>query len=527
MVRVMIKTFSLSQQVKNAYRVNSILFSLQQIPLVKKLLPSTLYQSVGLKIFATIVSMIVEISNIFFTKPLYLVLMIFLPSYNNQVFNGDTFIHIFLFLTILGTCFNSHFFEASKHKYYAISLLKMDARKYVLSNAIYFSGKIIIGFLSTTVLLGLLFDINMIICVLMPFFTVSAKMIFNAYTLYKTEKTQKVFNEDKPTPLRWVIWAVCVAFAYAPLFAGISINQDVFVWVAIATIIGGIPSVIYIWKFKGFTILYKQLLSTGGVIFNIEDTIAETNKKEFGKIIENLQVETNKKGYAYLHEIFVKRHRKLLMRAAKNLTIIIFAAVVAALVGVFAIGDFSQQVNEFTLTFLPYCLFIMFYLNRGQAITRIMFANCDCSMLSYKFYRQPKAVLELFTKRLKTVVGLNLMPASVMAIGLPLLLYCSGGTDNVLNYFVLFASIIAMSVFFSTHSLILYYLLQPYNKETKVKSGTYNIVNMITAVVVFSLMNTRLPTLWFGVCSIVFMVLYIFLAVFLVYRFAPKTFKLR
>ena len=46
------KTLKLSFSLKNTYRVNSILYSLMQIPLIKKLLPDRLYQVRGLKIFA-------------------------------------------------------------------------------------------------------------------------------------------------------------------------------------------------------------------------------------------------------------------------------------------------------------------------------------------------------------------------------------------------------------------------------------------------------------------------------------------
>ena len=37
------KTFILSFSLKNTYRVNGILYSLKQIPLVKRLLPEALY----------------------------------------------------------------------------------------------------------------------------------------------------------------------------------------------------------------------------------------------------------------------------------------------------------------------------------------------------------------------------------------------------------------------------------------------------------------------------------------------------
>lgn len=54
----MLSTLRISFSLKNTYRVNSILYSLKQIPLVKLLLPATIYQAKGLKIFANVLSLL-------------------------------------------------------------------------------------------------------------------------------------------------------------------------------------------------------------------------------------------------------------------------------------------------------------------------------------------------------------------------------------------------------------------------------------------------------------------------------------
>ncbi|MBS7175566.1 MAG: hypothetical protein KH056_05215 [Clostridiales bacterium] len=122
---------------------------------------------------------------------------------------------------------------------------------------------------------------------------------------------------------------------------------------------------------------------------------------------------------------------------------------------------------------------------------------------------------------------INLLPAFVIAAGLPLILFFSGGTENVLNYAVLFISILSMSVFFSVHHLICYYLLQPYNVNTEIKSSTYQIVTWGTYMVCWLFINVRLDTLVFGVSVTAFSILYCIIACVLAYQYAPKTFKLR
>ena len=70
------RTFALSFSLKNTYRVNSILYGIKQIPLIKKLLPDTLYQSRVLKGLANVISILWEILSVFLGKLLYFLLMI-------------------------------------------------------------------------------------------------------------------------------------------------------------------------------------------------------------------------------------------------------------------------------------------------------------------------------------------------------------------------------------------------------------------------------------------------------------------
>ena len=160
-------------------------------------------------------------------------------------------------------------------------------------------------------------------------------------------------------------------------------------------------------------------------------------------------------------------------------------------------------------------------------LSLIHILNCDHSLLTYSFYKQPRFVLKLFQIRLREIMKINAVPAGVIGVGLALILFATGGTDNPLNYAVLVVSILCMSLFFSIHYLTIYYLLQPYNAGTELKSGTYSLVLSATYLACFFMMQLRMPTLVFGMMTIVFCVLYSVVACVLVYRFAPKTFRIR
>ena len=113
-----------------------------------------------------------------------------------------------------------------------------------------------------------------------------------------------------------------------------------------------------------------------------------------------------------------------------------------------------------------------------------------------------------------------------MSLVISILLALSGGASYI-TYIVVFLSIIAMSIFFSVHNLILYYLLQPYNIGMEMKSTTYTIASLVTYWLCYYISDLKVSSLTFGIIMILFAIIYSLVSLFLVYRYAPKTFKLR
>ena len=270
------------------------------------------------------------------------------------------------------------------------------------------------------------------------------------------------------------------------------------------------------------------MLTLNNIIFDTKATNVANKKKQYEASIDaKVMINSNKKGYGYFNELFIKRHRNILTRSAIITSLIALGVILITFIGTLIDKQVYIDINKMTLTSLPYFVFIMYVINRGSVITQAMFINCDSSMLNYRFYRQPKVILELFKKRLKTLIKINMIPSLVIAIGLPFLLFVTGGTSNDLNYILLFISIISLSVFFSVHHLVIYYLLQPYDINMKAKSSTYSIVNGITYFICYLCIDLSYPTLIFATFVTLFSVIYILAALYLVYKYAYKTFKLK
>lgn len=522
------KTLRISFSLKNTYRVNGILFSLKQIPLLKRLLPATLYRIRGLKIFANILSVLWEIASAFIGKCLYFFTMVCgVGILYKELPENAVFLHILLFLTIVGSFMNTELFNPTKDKYYAMMLMRMDAREYTLVNYIYSILKVVIGFLPFTFLFGRDKGLPFWFCLLLPLCIAGMKMFVAAASLRDYERRGYGYNENKLSKYLWVCIALLLGITYAPPAFGFVMPEFVSMIIFLACIPLGTVGLIKVMTFQDYHAINKELLSD---LTNQMDGTATTQllkQANENKISTDTSITSNRKGFEYLNELFIKRHKKILWNSTKKFSYVCIFLVAAAMVGIYLFPEEKSDINEIVMTYLPYFVFIMYTINRGTNFTQALFMNCDHSLLTYSFYKQPGLILSLFQIRLREIMKINAVLALVIGGGLALILFTTGGTDNPLNYVVLIVSILCMSFFFSIHYLTIYYLLQPYNAGTELKSGTYRIVSAVTYIICWAFMQIRMPIMVFGILIIVFCVLYSIVASILVYRLAPKTFRIR
>ena len=184
--------------------------------------------------------------------------------------------------------------------------------------------------------------------------------------------------------------------------------------------------------------------------------LKQANEK---KISADTSITSRRRGFEFLNELFIKRHRKILWNSTKKISYICTFIIAGIMAVIFMRPEIKPVINGMILTWLPYFVFIMYGINRGTNFTQALFMNCDHSLLTYSFYKQPAFVLRLFRIRLREIMKINAVPALVIGGGLALILFVTGGTETPLNYALLIISVLFMSLFFSIHYLMIYYLL--------------------------------------------------------------------
>ena len=520
------RTFRISYSLKNTYRVNTILYSLKQIPLIKKLLPAKIYGVKELKIFANILSAMWEVASVFIWKLLYFVTLVCgVGAIYSRLPSDEVFLHVFLMLTIIGFILNTHLFNPTRDKYYAIILLRMDAKGYTLTDYFYRLLKDIIGFLPMTLIFGLLNKVPLWICFIIPFSVVAGKIFCSAISLANYEKRGKAYNENKLSIPVWIAVLLLLVITYGMPAMGYVIPEKAVITLLIAFIPLGLLGIRKIITFGEYRQVNQEILAQ--MLLQL-DSAKNINKKSAEKMIsKDRKISSAKKGFEYLNELFMKRHRKILWQSTRIQAIVILILVIIAVIFVKISSGISEETYGLMIQNMPYFVFIMYAINRGMGFTKALFMNCDHSLLTYSFFKQPNCILRLFAIRLREIIKVNLLPATVLGAGLSVIFYMIGGSGKLFECILVFLSVISLSVFFSVHYLTIYYLLQPYNPSTEVKSGTYFIIQFITYVVSFIMIYIKLPVFIFGILCVAFCVIYCVVACILVYRFAPKTFRLR
>lgn len=522
----MFKTFLISTKIKKTYAFNKYLSFCANIPFLKKVISPKTYQSKILQITFSLINFFKAIFNIFLSKFIYILILIFISSLYPSA-SPLIFLHLFVFFTLIGTITNTELLTPTKEKYYSIILLKMDAQKYALCNYLTFLLKNYFGLLPFIILTGIYLKYPLYIFLLMSIFPVITKPILIAYNLHHFSKTTCIYEEKLPSPVVWFVLSILIISGLLLPYFNITFNYSIFLILFFLFLILGTYSLFKIFTYPYYLKLYKKILIPTNV-FNLETANTTTMKNNYAQEINyNLKFKSTKKGYQKFHELFVKRHYHLLNKALKTQSLIILTIFIFLIFLIILKPPTKNIINNLILNYLPYFSIIMYALNRGTAITKAMFINSDHSLLTYPFFKSPKILLGLFKSRLKTIIKVNFFPALLIAIGLTSLLYLTGGTTNNLNYLILFTTIIAMSIFFSVHYLVLYYLFQPFSIHNEFKNNFYLIIQGLTYLICYYIMGLKLTIVTFGIWTLIFTIIYILIALILIYKLAPKTFKIK
>lgn len=514
-------------------KINMWIYYLSKVPLLGKAISDDLYRSNKVKIVIANIIRVFSFIFMFAGKFVYLIIMIGLPAkfFAEKIgLNQDLIeLQIFFFLSfILGPLMNNQFVTNLAKDFCMINLMRFDAKRYYLSTIFFSYAKDLVGFFIVIKILGAsLVETFVIVFALMAF-----KLIIQAMYLF----ANKVIGFHPSTKPAFILTLIFVPFilAYALPLVGISINIKAMlmnIYFIFLLVILTIIALMYLISYKKYTILAKKILAKDDIdkINSLATNaafsdVAINDMKINEKSLKN-DKHKDKQGIEYLNLKFIERHKKVMLNPIRKRVIGVLILFIATIVLSIFIPESKKTISEVILNSTGALVFILYIISIGEKTTKAFFFNCDNSLLRYPFYREPKIILDNFKARLKIVTIFNLVPALAIAISLSILMILTNG--NLLKFAPIFISIISLSIFFTVHYLFLYYIAQPYTSQLTIKSPIYKFASVAIYVLAYAALQIRTASLVFTMGIIILTVTYIVISIFLVYKHAHKTFKLK
>ena len=521
----MINTLKMSLKIDFNYAINSFIYNLKKTPILKNIIPISLYSKEGFKKFIRILGVICTSLRLIVFRIMYVLVIYYISKFIGKNI-PETFIHIFFVFSVIGMFINTSILSTSRKKYISVILFNMNAKKFMLSH--YILSSITSLFLNTLILLFVMYNLNvpLYMAFILSFFSLFSKNIGEAISIYCYRKRKIKFLNQK---LYFIIIGIGLLISALPII-NIYFNSNIIILLTILSLILSIFSLIYILRVDDYKLIYKQLNTLNSAILESDNDLLDrqliVNIREEDKKIDERKLK-NKTGYDLFNTIFFERHKYILFRSAKLMTILLSLVFIITIIVIFEFPKYNLLINKIIVENIGWLVIVMYFINRGAIVTQAMFFNCDHSMLKFNFYRKPDVIVGLFKRRLSTLMRINLLPTIVIAIAIPTIIFLTGGLPHNFDYLNIFVFTIATSIFFSIHYLVIYYLFQPYNEYMKIKSPTYSIVSFITYFVSYLFTKININLTIFCTLIIIFTLLYTVVALKLVYKKAPYTFKIK
>lgn len=281
----------------------------------------------------------------------------------------------------------------------------------------------------------------------------------------------------------------------------------------------------YFKNFKGYDKIIEKTINVYKIAVkdakDIQDGVVKIENKDINK-----KEKIKGQGFVYLNKIFFKRHKKHLLKPTLIKSGIFLILGIGGFLFASSLTIKAKEIYKILIFIIPIISYILF---KQDIILMAFYKNCDSSLLYYNFYREDKNLLKMFWLRLNSIFKLMLIPMGAMFtiyIGFAIKFLIKTDLNLLLPIFY----ILLNAIFFTVLPLFQYYIIQPFDKEGKQKSVVLVLMNMfLYYIFIFGLpaLATKIGEIKFMLIISIFMVAFVGLASFLIYKFAPKTFKIK
>ena len=497
----MIRDILFKNKVDKTILINSRIFQLKKIGFIKKDDISSFEKNIAI-ISGVFINILRNLAiNLFYFYNIYLII-----SFITKNSVSNIYTNLYIVLSVFGALINSKILKTSNTKYHSVILLNMDTKSYTLSDIFsYISLSFVFHFISLFILRNKIgFSISNIL--ILTSFMVLIKILGEIFNLLYFKKKKNTFLNN--TILYFSILIILLLSGILLSYFNYFISFKILFYANLILLFPCICSIIYLFMFKDYKYFYKRLIN----ITNYKD--AELDISLAGR---NYSICDFKNPYSFINTIFIKRHSGVILSPIYRNTIIITFVLLLLI----ALSIYNSVINRvvgiYIFKYFNILFLLIYLLNKSSFITKLFFNSCDKSLTTYSFYNEKDNLYGLLSERLKSFTLINMLPVLPIAILFPILLTVTGKI-SVLTIILLFFAIILLSIFFTIHFIGMYYLLHPYDKDSKIVDLRYQIINSVIVILLFIIIGVHVKLSFLLGLIISFSVIYISIILFLLYK---------
>lgn len=535
----MLRTINTLLTIRTSIRVNMLIYYIQKLPLIGKLIHESSYANLKLKKAASVVALLLTMLWGFAMRFAYIGILVYLPVVSlgaglSAEQSLRQFVHIFAIISfVVASVSSATVLEPKREKYVAVKLMRLSPAGYMKASLGYRYVTFLVYLLPALLLFEMLVGATITEAILLAVL-ITLWRIFAEYAHLKLfEKTGMVLIKHNV-----IIWSVIIlgyAVAYLPLLLNwVPSTETVLLSLPACLVIAaaGLVGAVKLARYPGYREAVDAASKRDDPLLNLGQMMSDAEKKSVSVKDSDYKVEPgqqgkleSKEGYAYLNALFFVRHRSLIRGPVnKRLAIIGIFGVAGAIL----MGLFQEQVQRLEWKIegiFPMLAMLMYFMTVGEKVCKAMFYNCDLSLLRYSFYRN--AAYEHFRIRFGKVLGMNLSIAAALGMSLTVIAALVGGEWFGRELLMIWICVIALSVFFTVHHLFMYYIFQPYSTELNVKNPLYYLVNMAVSAACGASIFLRVPGSLLTGIILTLTLIYLLVAFVLVRKYGIRTFRVK
>ena len=520
---------------------NGLFYFLGRLPLIGNSVPTTmLYREYGVKKGIAFIKLIFSLLLQIFLHNLPFVISMLIAKGVNSFVSHEVSIFLVWLIVFNGIflMIGKTFPGLNKQEIQFITSFRVSKEKYIKRTSLLsilqelvfiIPGLLVIGFKENNVILYLLIGL---------FSSLSLSLIWSVAELHLTLMYHRLI---KKIALNLLVGVGLLGSSYVliktnelHLLEKIMINwMTAFIWLMM-----WLPFLYLFVHFKQYDAYARQMFKSSEVMINYggankkeqqqKQYLGEGTKMKLEKSDDDSKIQ-GLNGSHYLNALLFSRFkttlRKQLLIRVGIISLVMVAIIVTSIFVPIKVS--ADRLEMILYNLIPMMFFILYLLSFGKKVVQTVFVNCDSSMLSYPFYREPKAIIKGFFYRFLKIFYYNGLISLTVYFWVHVFNQVNNRALGIEFLLLLLFVMTSLSILFSFHELFVYYILQPFTSDFQVKNPVYKIVDGVFYMLAYMSLQIKSGGMQYGIIISTVSLVYFVVGIMVIFKVAPKTFKLK